>query len=92
MNGSSSGRLEAEGNHMLKFFRTVQSEGDSSPTRLPPARRGEGGNIRADTGGILTRPLRYVRWRRIRRGICSILKHRVRQGYCYDCRRSRTAR
>jgi hypothetical protein len=33
--------------------------------------------------------LRYLRWRRIRRVICDILGHRVRQGYCYDCRRHR---
>ena len=33
--------------------------------------------------------LRYLRWRRIRRAICDILGHNLRQGYCYDCRRHR---
>ncbi len=32
---------------------------------------------------------RYLRWRRIRRAICDILGHTVRQGYCYHCMRHR---
>jgi hypothetical protein len=36
--------------------------------------------------------LRFLWWRRIRRLICRILRHRVRQGYCYDCKRYRLLR